>query len=500
MRWLGLAGISLLAFTAFLDYTVVNTALPAIQAAIHVHILQLQWVINIYSLALAMFMVASGKFADRYGHKKIFYTGAVIFFIAAIGCGLSGGLNTLIFFRALQGLGGAILFTVAVSLLYPLFPESERPKAISIYGAITGMGLAVGPFLGGVILTSLSWRWIFFINVPIIVLGTVLCFLGTRRIDDKPLNIKMDWAGLFFLIISIGALMYGIIRAGQIAWNDPLAITCILAAIIGSIILVIIEKRVESPLLDFNDFSNKAVVFALLICAGGSLISGITLFFNPLFLNIIKHWTIFFIGLTLVAAPIMQVMVSLFFVQIEKKMGILNLCTAGLVCALAAAICQFFFSSTTPILLILCSFALVGVTWGVANVGPMVILQSHVTEEKIGTLIGTAFTGMNIVGTLMLALSAVAFTIVERIKIKSELILHHIHLTTSQQHLIQQMISDAEHAKNTLSQFSPEKAGALWQSFRQAFLSGYHAAMMTSIVASLFFILAAWLLRRRITL
>ncbi len=147
-KWWALLGVSVLAFTAFLDATIVNTALPFIQTGLNATILQLQWVANIFPIMLSMTMIAVGKFADLWGRKRVFYFGVVIFAIAALGAGLSPSIEWLVLFRGLQALGASIIFIASAALLSDVFPEEERVRAISIYGGVTGFGLMIGPFLG----------------------------------------------------------------------------------------------------------------------------------------------------------------------------------------------------------------------------------------------------------------------------------------------------------------------------------------------------------------
>ncbi len=191
-KWLALFGISLLAFTAFLDATIVNTALPFIQSALQADIFQLQWVANIFIIILSMTMIAIGKLADLWGRKKIFYLEVLAFSIAALGAGFSINVHMLIGFRSLQALGASTILIASAALLSDVFPEKERIRAISIYGGITGFGLMIGPFLGGVLIALFDWRWVFWINLPLIAVGLAACCLSLKKHDHEKPNIKID--------------------------------------------------------------------------------------------------------------------------------------------------------------------------------------------------------------------------------------------------------------------------------------------------------------------
>src|SRR3989344_76600 len=174
-KWRALLGLCLLSFTAFLDFTIVNTALPFIQKDLNANVIQLQWITNIFAMILSATMIAAGRLADLLGRTKLFYIGIIIFGIAAFGAGNASNIEWLIFFRALQSLGASIAFTVSIALLPQAFPPDEQTRATGIYSAITGAGLALGPFIGGVLINLLSWRWVFWVNLPIIVIGFFLC-------------------------------------------------------------------------------------------------------------------------------------------------------------------------------------------------------------------------------------------------------------------------------------------------------------------------------------
>lgn len=219
-KWWALLGISVLAFTAFLDATIVNTALPFIQVALHTDILQLQWVTNIFTVILSMTMIAIGKFADLWGKKRVFFIGIMIFAIAAIGCALSQTIDALIFFRGLQAIGASTVFISSAALLTDVFPENKRVQAISIYGGVTGFGLMLGPFLGGILIELLNWRWVFWINLPLIGIGLAACSFSLYEKKREKHLVKIDWWGLLLLIVGLGSLMYGIISGAEANWSS----------------------------------------------------------------------------------------------------------------------------------------------------------------------------------------------------------------------------------------------------------------------------------------
>lgn len=296
-KWWALLGVSLLAFTAFLDATIVNTALPFIQTAFNADILQLQWIANIFTIILSMTMIALGKFADLWGRKKVFYFGVVIFAIAAFGAGLSTTIEMLVFFRGLQALGASTIFVASAALLSDVFPERERVRAISIYGGVTGFGLMIGPFLGGILIGLLNWRWVFWINLPLIAAGLAVCFFSLKGHTHEKHTVKIDWWGLTLLIFGLGTMMYGIIAGAQENWSSPLAWTFLGVGIASLVFLVILDELRKNPLLDLHIFKENLIVLAALSCALAGVVSTVFMFFDPLYLRILRQLSPFLIGL-----------------------------------------------------------------------------------------------------------------------------------------------------------------------------------------------------------
>ena len=195
-KWLAFIGIAMLSFGCYLDYTVVNVALPTIQQELQTNLSSLQWVMNIYFLALCVLATIMGRLGDLFGRRRFFYIGITVFAIASIIAGLSPTINWLILGRLLQGIGAAIVLPLGPSLLPQSFPEKERGKAIAWLGSMGGLALALGPVLGGVIVTYWSWRWIFFINIPIIILGFLFCLKSINETIITQQSLELDWKGM----------------------------------------------------------------------------------------------------------------------------------------------------------------------------------------------------------------------------------------------------------------------------------------------------------------
>ena len=412
-KWWALLGVSLLAFTAFLDATIVNTALPFIQAALKANILQLQWVASIFTIILSMTMIAIGKFADLWGRKRVFYIGVVIFAIAAFGAGLSMTVGMLVFFRGLQALGASTVFIAAAALLSDVFPERERMRAISIYGGVTGFGLMIGPFLGGILIGLLGWRWVFWINLPLIAIGLAACSFSLKELIHEKHQVKIDLWGLILLILGLGALMYGIIGGAQENWNSVTAWIFLVAGLASLVLLIILDKTRANPLLDLHIFKDTLIVLAALSCALAGVASTVFMFFDPLYLRTLRELSPFLIGLLIAVIPAAQALISFVFERSVKLFGVANLLFISVVAAFLAAVLHRFIQLHTPLPFLILPFFLLGINWGLSNATMITAVNQVISPRKIGVAIGTISTIWMIVGSILLALSAAVFHAVE---------------------------------------------------------------------------------------
>ncbi|PIS02576.1 MAG: hypothetical protein COT85_04640 [Chlamydiae bacterium CG10_big_fil_rev_8_21_14_0_10_42_34] len=412
-KWWALTGVCLLAFTAFLDFTIVNTALPFIKADLHTTIFQLQWVANVFAIILGMTMLAIGKLADLWGKKNIYYIGSIIFAVAAVGAGWSPNVQFLIFFRGLQALGASVLFIVSGAALTDVFPENERVRAISIWGGSTGLGLVIGPFLGGVLVSLLSWRWVFWINLPLIVIGLSLCSFSLKTPNREHPSVKIDWVGFFLLVFGLGSLMYGIIAIAQSEWSSLIGWLFFALGVLSLFSLIFIDLRKTTPLLSLHIFHEKIISLAALSCAIGGVVAGVFMFFDPLYLRLLRNISPLTIGLIIAVIPIAQVLTSLTFNKLLKYSGSANLLLISCCSGFVGAVLHLFFGTQTPLIYLILPFFLLGINWALSNVAMVTAVNQTLEASKTGEAIGTIATIWNVVAALLLALSTAVFHIIE---------------------------------------------------------------------------------------
>jgi EmrB/QacA subfamily drug resistance transporter len=239
-KWWTLIAVSVGTFMLLLDVTIVNVALPAIQSTLKSSFSDLQWVVDAYSLLLAALLLTTGSLADLYGRKRVFTIGLIIFSLSSLASGLAQTPLWLNLARGAQGVGGAAMFSTSLALLGSAFQGRERGTAFGVWGAITGLAVAIGPVVGGALTTGISWRWIFLVNVPIGVVGVVVTLMRVEE-SRQPGHHRIDPIGVVTFTGALGALVYGLIEANTKGWGSPLIIALLIGAAVGLVLFVIAE-------------------------------------------------------------------------------------------------------------------------------------------------------------------------------------------------------------------------------------------------------------------
>jgi EmrB/QacA subfamily drug resistance transporter len=256
-KWWTLIVVSIATFMLLLDITIVNVALPEIERALDADFADLQWVIDAYALTLAAMLLTGGSLADLFGRRLIFVIGVAIFTVASLLCGLAGTPAMLNLSRALQGIGGAFMFSTALALLASAYQGRDRGTAFGVWGAVTGASVAVGPLVGGVLTDGIGWEAIFFVNIPIGI-GAIALALARVEESHAPSGGRIDWPGLVTFSGGLFALIFGLIRGNPEGWGSPLIVGCLVAAAVLGVAFVLVERSSDHPMLDLSLFSKPA--------------------------------------------------------------------------------------------------------------------------------------------------------------------------------------------------------------------------------------------------
>jgi EmrB/QacA subfamily drug resistance transporter len=253
-KWWTLTAVAVGTFMLLLDITIVNVALPDIQSSLNAAFSDLQWVIDAYALTLAALLLTTGSLADLFGRRRLYLVGLIVFTAASALCGAAQSPLTLELSRGLQGIGGATMFSVSLALLADAFRGGrERGIAFGVWGALAGIAVAVGPVVGGALVSSLSWRWIFFVNLPV---GAIALALTARKVvesrDERAR--RPDWLGFVTFSAALASLVYALIESGRSGFTATSVVACFVAAGALLVVFLVIEARSSHPMFDLGLF------------------------------------------------------------------------------------------------------------------------------------------------------------------------------------------------------------------------------------------------------
>ncbi len=306
---------------SLLDSTVVGIALPSIHRTFHGDLGALQWVVTGYALTLAAFLLLGGSLGDRYGRRRIFAIGVVWFALASACCGLAPGAAWLIGARLLQGVGGALLTPASLAIIQASFRADDRARAIGAWSGFGGLAAAVGPLVGGYLLAVGSWRWVFFINLPLAALVLAVTVRHVPETRDPSSTGRIDSVGAVLAVAFLAGLTYGLIEAPTLGWSSPAVVASLaLAAVTGPAFLVV-EHRRARPMLPLGLFRSRqfsganAVTFAVYGALGGAL------FLLPIELQLVAHYSPLASGLALLPVTLLMLVFSARSGQLSARIG-----------------------------------------------------------------------------------------------------------------------------------------------------------------------------------
>jgi EmrB/QacA subfamily drug resistance transporter len=242
---------------AFIDGTVVNVALPALQRDFHAAAADLLWVVEAYALFLSALILVGGSLGDRLGRRRVFAVGIAVFTLASMWCGLAPNVTQLVVARAVQGIGGALLVPGSLALISATFDDDHRGAAIGTWSAFTTITSALGPVLGGWLVQHASWRWVFFINVPLAVATLTLLLTRVPESRDTGIQGGLDWPGVLLVTCGLGAVVYGLIEAGPLGLGDPLVVGSLVLGVAALVLFVLAEAGSAAPMLPLSLFRSR---------------------------------------------------------------------------------------------------------------------------------------------------------------------------------------------------------------------------------------------------
>ena len=262
---------------AFIDGSVVNVVLPILQEELAATVVQMQWVVEAYALLLAALMLVGGSLGDRFGRRRLFAVGVTFFALASVWCGMASTAGQLIVARGAQGVGGALLVPGSLAIISASFSDERRGRAIGTWSGFTAITTAIGPLLGGWLVDNLSWRWVFFINVPLAAIVLLILWARVPESRNEDHVVQLDWPGAILATVGLGAFVYGLIESANLGLGHPLVLGSVATGALALVAFVFVEARSAAPMMPLTlfgsrTFSGANIVTLLLYSAlGGAL-------------------------------------------------------------------------------------------------------------------------------------------------------------------------------------------------------------------------------------
>lgn len=399
-----LLGLSLGYFMVLLDMTVVSVALPAIRADLGGGIAGLQWVVNAYTIVFAGLLLSMGTIADKLGAKRVYISGLVLFLIASAISTAVPSLGALIGLRAILGVGGAALLPASLTLFAHTFPEpAQRARALGIWAAVTGIAMAAGPVIGGLLVDSLGWRSIFLLNVPLAVISLIMTSQFVNETIRNPRQ-SFDLAGQVSAITAIVALSFALMEGEAYGWNSPVIWGAFSLALLCAIVFLMVEAKGKTPLLPLRLFRNPTVTAGMI--AGMAINIGMSgiLFILPLFFQQLRGLSAHMAGLALLPMMIPMAFNPIFAGRIVGRIGARIPMTIGFSLAALGTLLQVWVDVTTSYALTLIGLLLIGFGMSFTIPSLMAAVISSVPKEQTGAASGALNSSRQLGATLGVAI------------------------------------------------------------------------------------------------
>lgn len=408
-RWLALLVLCLGVLMIVLDTTIVNVALPSIKTDLKFSATSLAWVVNAYMLTYGGFLLLGGRLGDLYGHRRLFLIGIVVFTLASLACGLSTTQAALVIARCVQGLGGAVVTAVALSLIMDLFTEAgDRAKAMGVYGFVCAGGGSLGAMLGGVLTSSLSWHWVFLVNLPIGIGVVVLSLRLLPAVSGTSSSRHLDVLGAVTVTTALMLAVYAIVNGNELGWTSQRTLGQLLVAIALLALFLLIETRVRVPLMPLRLFRLRNLVVSNVVGVLWAAAMFAWFFLSALYMQLVLGYNPMQVGLAFLPANLIMAAFSLgISAKLVMRFGIRRPLALGLLLA-ATGLLLF---ARAPVdghfaIDILPGMVLLGLGAGIAFNPVLLAAMSDVSASESGLASGVVNTAFMMGGALGLAILA----------------------------------------------------------------------------------------------
>ena len=408
-KWWTLGAMCLSMFMIMLDGTVVNVALPSIQKDLHTSVDQLEWVVNGYTLSFAALLVTGGRLGDIFGRRLIFMIGVAVFALSSATAGLAQSPTMLVVSRIAEGVGGALMMPATLSIITDAFPADERGRAIGTWAGISGLALSFGPLAGGFLTEDVSWRAIFYINLPIAVLALVASLLAVRESRDEKAERTVDYLGVALLTIALTAFVIALIEGNDRGWGSARTVALLIGGAVATAAFIMVERRVRAPVVDFAFFRSRNFVGANTVALIISFAMMGSFFFLAIYLQDLLQYSALETGVRFLPTTVLIVLIAPVAGRVADRIGSRGPMGLGLA---VTAVALYLFSrmdAATTYSDLVPAFALLGIGIGMTMSPMSTAAMNAVDVDKAGVASGTLQMFRMMGGTIGVAATGAIF-------------------------------------------------------------------------------------------
>jgi EmrB/QacA subfamily drug resistance transporter len=388
-RWWTLAAMCFALFMLMLDNTVVNVALPSIQRSFDASLSSLEWTINAYTLSFAVLLVTGGRLGDIFGRRKVFLIGVVVFAAASFTIGFAPNEGWLVASRALQGVGAALMMPGTLSIITNAFGPEERGKAIGTWAGVSAIALALGPLVGGWLTEDVTWRAIFFINVPVAALAVAVTLFATEESRDETATRQVDVPGILALTVGLTALVLALVEGNAWGWGSPGIVALLAAAVAGLASFAVIERRSAAPIVDFAFFRSRSFLGANVVAFAISFGVFAVFFFLALYMQNILGYSPLEAGVRFLPTTLVIMVAGPLAGRLADRVGPRTPLVVGLLLVTVSLAWQSRIEVDTSFSFLFVPFVLLGLGMGFTMSPMSTAAMNAVDRSKAGVASGT---------------------------------------------------------------------------------------------------------------
>jgi EmrB/QacA subfamily drug resistance transporter len=493
-KWWVVVAMALATILITLDFGGVMIVLPAIGRELNTSTTGLQWTANAYLLALAVVMVAAGRLADIFGRRRLLLIGIALFIVASSLCGLAQTDWWLIAARAVQGVGAGVFLTTSLSIVSSAFPPDEQSKGIGVWAGVIDIGIAVGPFVGGILTEVASWRQFFFVNIPIALLAVFLTLRVVRESRDETAGRYVDLFGLVTVPAGLTALVFGIQQSETLGWGSPFVIGMLVAAVmILSALFVFVEPRLREQLIDLSLFANRSYLGTNAVAFAQNFGFGAVMFFLTLYLQYVLDYSPLKAGLVFLSFTVLFTLGNLQAGRLASAIGRRLSMAGGMALIAAAFLLLALVTPTSELAIVVVALVIAGVGQSLAYTISTTAGMGAISVAKAGAASGVLQMVRQLDVVFGVAVPGALFKALENSKLAEMLVAAGARLDASNRAEIRGLLSGSEAAERKVAELAPAVADQVEQVVREAFVYAFDGAMVLCALVSVAGIMASFL-------